>query len=417
MKLSVATLTMMLVFVLVAIGGGLALREYLKEEEVVAPPAPRIFAVALTDLQAGRVLTQNDIGLLPEPGLKQELVRQAETDAEGNLTSPHLRRRLDLEGNPVEVNGEAQYDLNLPMDVIANPGDLIGRRVKENVAKGTPYQASMFYAEGYRPALTTEVNDGRGVFTVPITNFIPGDQDVTNLRADVLFRNRAQEQPGFEPIPEQTVVLVQDARILEAGEPYVPVSAGTSTESGGSGGSADRVWTDVTLAVSRDAGAKLMSAQPNGDLMLMLYAPDSAGTEITTDDGRPASVKVTDFLEATPTPAPEVEIEPYDTIMFRGTNGFSNNSFSFDDLLRELAEVGAIDINLQPKDDDLAAHPARLTVPLNQPSNTGQRSSVAAGGNAAGDVALGGGDSGVAGSGPPDAGGGAAGNAGGRGGG
>ncbi len=378
MRLSAGTLIILIVGVLAAIGGAMLLKEYLKEEPVAAtPPPPPTFAIALGDLQPGRVLTVGDIGLVREPNLIAALERQAEAQSNGaeDVTSPYLRQRLDEEGNPIE----GAYALSLPMDTLTSPQDLIGRRVKDNIPAGTPFQASFLYPEGYRPALTTEVKDGRGIYTVGITNFLPGDQDVRNLRADVLFRNNPMNDiPGFDPIPEQTVVLVRDARILEAGEPYVADAYGQATDSGGSATRGrEQALTDVTLAVSIEDGAKLLTAQDNGDLTLVLYSDDSdAGTEISTTDDAVASVKLTDFLQATPTPPAEIEIEPYDTTIFRGTDGFSNNSFAFNDLLRELQEVGAIEIKMDPKATD-DPNPAVVTVPLNQPSNSGQRNSGA----------------------------------------
>ncbi len=382
MRLSAATLMVMIVFVLAAIIGAVALRNYLQQETVVAPPAPRQWAIAISDLPPGRVLEISDIGFIEEPELVRRLVASARQAAgDGELVLPaYIIERRDAEGNAVmDDQGNTVYDFNPPLNTIRETEFLVGRRVKENITMGSPYQASMFYSQGYRPPLTSELTDDRGLYQVAISNFQPGEQDLTNLRADVLFRNKRQDDvPGYEAIPEQTVLLVKDARIMEAGAPYFPNSSGGgSPESGFAGGNTERLLTDVTLAVSRDDGAKLMAAQNNGDLSLVLYGPESnQGTEISTEQNPQASVKLTDILEATPTPAPEIEIEPYDTIIFRGTSGFSNNSFSFDDLLRELAEVGAIEIKMDPQDNDLAANPARLTVPLNQPSNQGGGSGV-----------------------------------------
>lgn len=382
MRLSAGTLLVIILFVMLTVVGFVAVRDYLAEKPVPPPPPEMEYAIAITDLPKDRVITKSDIGIVGASTLIGIL------EAQGEAGKPYLTTVLDDKGQPVMVNGRERHRLNLPSDVMSAAmveQFIVGRRVKvDNIPASAPLQPSMFFSQGYRPPITEAVKDGRGVMTVNFTEFLPGDQDVRHLRADVVFRNRPiTDMPGYDPIPEQTTVLVKNVEILEAGAPFY-ASGSAKRADGGGATEPQKILTPVTLAVDADAAAKLTAAQNYGDLMLVLYRTSPTQEISTIDDSGAAGLTVADLLQAKPTvaPAPEINIEPFSTMIFRGTQGFAPNSFNFSDLLRELQEVGAIEIKMDPKDNGKLVNPALVTVPLNQPSNTGQRQ--ATGGNVAG---------------------------------
>lgn len=191
-----------------------------------APPRPTVVPMAGMDLPADRPITLGDIAV-------------------SQMTTEQLKER--------KMGG-----------FMTNTQQIIGRTLREPLKKGETFKPDMFYPDGTGPSLATKLEPGQRAVTVPIAQDVVGFASPGTM-VDIIFRT--SPEPGSE-LPETTVTLLENVRVLALGRSIVPgaTSPPTSRRS--------TATTSVTLAVGPEQASALKIVEGRGDLMLTLRNPD-----------------------------------------------------------------------------------------------------------------------------------------------
>lgn len=228
-RLSPGTMTVAIFAVLIGLGGAFVVRQQMHKPAL--PPLPEIAAVdkdivvpvALTDLDAGRTLTINDVAL-----------RKMSRDQFAK--SPYAGKSF------LRVTEQ-----------IAN------RKLKVSLKQGDAFLPESLYPEGMGPDLAERLQAGYRAVTVPIENIgaVLGFAQSGSF-VDVLFRVDPAEDR-----PEVTLTLLERVEVL-AIDSYTNAGHQVQLEQDGS----------VTLAVTPHQAKMLKVVEGRGALTLTLRNPE-----------------------------------------------------------------------------------------------------------------------------------------------
>lgn len=228
-RLSPGTMTVAIFAVLVGLGGAFVVRQHLHKP--AAPPLPEltvvdndiVVPVALTNLDAGRKLSINDVAL-----------RRMTRDAFA---------KSDYAGKPFLRVTEQ----------IAN------RTLRGSLKQGEPFLPENLFPEGMGPDLAERLQAGYRAVTVPIENIgaVLGFAQSGSF-VDVLFRVEPNEER-----PEVTLTLLERVEVL-AIDSYTNAGQQVQLEQDGS----------VTLAVTPHQAKMLKVVEGRGALTLTLRNPE-----------------------------------------------------------------------------------------------------------------------------------------------
>lgn len=230
-RLSPGTMTVAFVAVLVGLGGAFVVRQHLHKPAL--PPLPElkvaetdiVVPVALTDLEAGRHVTINDIAKVRVPR-----DRFAKT----------------------QYAGQAFLRVS---EQIAN------RTLKTTMKQGQAFLPENLYPEGLGPDLALRLQAGYRAVTVPIANVgaVQGFARSGSI-VDVLFRSQADAE---NERPQETMTLLERVEVL-AINTFTQLGQQVELEQDGT----------VTLAVTPHQAKTLKVVEGRGELSLTLRNPE-----------------------------------------------------------------------------------------------------------------------------------------------
>ncbi|MDY0168231.1 MAG: Flp pilus assembly protein CpaB [Thermoguttaceae bacterium] len=236
MKLSSGTLVLGVFAALFGLVGAYAAKQHLAEKpevEVPATPAAQVEIItvpmAAVALPAGRTITNADM-----------VVRK--------LTWEQIRAQ------------------GLPTEFMSAAGQLIGRTLRVELAKGSPFTPADLYPEGTGPNVAERLKPGYRAVSVPLGNPQP---EIALLSpgavVDVMFRTFPKGN-----LPETTVTLLEKIEILAINEQSFP--GGRVNGANGNGGG--RQSATVTLACTPEQVSALKVVEGRGTLSLVLRSSD-----------------------------------------------------------------------------------------------------------------------------------------------
>ena len=228
MNISPGTVIVLIFAVLFGLAGAYTVREHLREPQVQVTEQPTVeeeperviyVPMASNELPANRALTLSDIAIYK--------------------FSPEKFRRQDL-----------------PAEYMSDPEQIVGRVLKQPLAKGKAFEADAFYPEGMMQSVADRLRKGLRAVTIPVegTGALEGLVD-SSSHVDVLFRTTASGD-----VPQRTITLVEDVEVLAVDRNVVPGMV-NSTKSG-----------TVTLAVNAQQAHRLKVVEGRGDFSLTLRA-------------------------------------------------------------------------------------------------------------------------------------------------
>jgi len=231
-RLSPGTLILGVFAILLGLVGAYGVKKYFDRPAPVqaeAPPKVQTYQVPLAadDLPAGRVLSQDDVMIMP-------------------------------------MTGEQVAKAKLPPIWMSQVAQIAGRTLKEPLKRGQAFEPSLFYPKGMGPKLADMLKPGERAVTIPMER---GGVDSTFITpgtiVDVLFRAKPDTTTS---VPDVTVTLLTQVRVLAMGQSTV---AGTVTEPSQSGET-----QSVTLAVNQAQARALKVVEGRGSLSLVLRSDE-----------------------------------------------------------------------------------------------------------------------------------------------
>ncbi len=254
------TMTIGIVAVLAGLAGAYGIRSMLQEPPAEEPKKPAVKKVPManTDLPAGRVIASGDISL-------------------------------------IEISGAELQDRGLDLNqVLVDPKDIVGRRLRVPVKRGEPILTTALYLAGTGPNVSERLKPGFRAVTLSVPEAHGGDAAVGGF-VDVVFRT--EPRPGGEgiaPIPEMTVTLLSHVEVLEV-------------EKGPLGGAGRDI--QVTLAIPIDQVNLIKAVEGRGEFSLV---PRPEG-----EIGVAKSEKRETLETALGIPLPEPPEPPFRTAVYR----------------------------------------------------------------------------------------------------
>lgn len=227
-NLSPGTLILGIFAVLFGLVAAYAAKSYLQEKEAQAATGPAMVNVpmAVADLPAERIVTKDDIMVIP-------------------LTQKQLE----------------EYDQYIPYMMRSH--EIVGRTLSKPMARGSVFQIANLYPVGVGPNLADRLEEGERAVTIPFTGSIAKTGLVKpGSIVDVLFRT---QEDGGEALGETTLTLLEKVRVLAVGQQTFEHAVGT----GDTGGT-------VTLAVTALQARALKVVEDRGSLTLVLRNGDDS---------------------------------------------------------------------------------------------------------------------------------------------
>jgi Flp pilus assembly protein CpaB len=238
-RISPGTILLLFIAVLAGLLGAYVIRQRLQPKPVAANASPDSVTVPMAgaDLTAGREITMGDIVL-------------------ARLTRQQMRER-GVEG-----------------PFMTNTRQIMGRILKADLPRGSTFDPSLFYPEGFGHGIEHRLQSGFRAVTVTVE----ADDALLGFAGagswvDVMFRSHADQVRRSAPrYPETTVTLMENVEILALGKETTP-GAKPAAMSG-----RRQIEMAVTLAVTPEQAAALGVVKGRGVLSLVLRRPDDAAT-------------------------------------------------------------------------------------------------------------------------------------------
>ena len=229
-KLSPGTLLLGIMAVLFGLLGAYVVRLQMRPTAVAAQQEVQTVVVprASTDLKAGRKLTLSDIAVY--------------------RMTPQEMQQAGIQGT-----------------FMNNTQQIIGRILREDVARGDTFDTLQFYPEGVVPNPAERLKPGYRAVTVNIeAPAAVGGFATPGAWVDVLFRAEEKEDAD---LPEMTVTLVESVEVLALEEQtFTGATADQNDRS-------NKQEMAVTLAVRPEQAAALQVVAGHGQLSLALRNP------------------------------------------------------------------------------------------------------------------------------------------------
>ena len=151
----------------------------------------------------------------------------------------------------------------LPELFMVNPKQVIGRTLREPVAKGDAFTTTSFYPEGMGPSVTERLKPGYRAATIPLENSASELSLVTpGTMVDIVFRTTRE---AVKDMPETTVNLLENVEVLAIGAETFqgarPLTLGRPMETGPK--------ANVTLAVTPQQVSALKVVEGRGSMSLV----------------------------------------------------------------------------------------------------------------------------------------------------
>jgi pilus assembly protein CpaB len=163
----------------------------------------------------------------------------------------------------------------LPAEFMTNPEQIIGRVLRDPLAKGGVFLTTSLYPEGMGPDISQRLKPGLRAVTVSIEGTgIVGGLARPGAIADVVFRANASDSGS---IPETTVTLLEKVEVLAVGQNTVLGKANSGNP------------TMVTLAVNPVQANTLKVTENRGTFSLSLR--NDKDDTIATDLNAPSTLE------------------------------------------------------------------------------------------------------------------------------
>jgi len=226
-RISPGTMTIVIFALLIGLGGAYVVRQQMNKPglpplELASQSTKNIIVpIAGDDLEAGRVVTFNDI-----------VVRSF---------TPEAYAKSEFAGKPF----------------MPNTTQIIGRTLKEDTVKGGFFSPTDFYPDGFGPSVADRLQAGFRAVTVPIEDIgaVQGFASAGSI-VDVLFRSEKTADRVA-----MTITLLEEVEVLAMDRTLLP---GQSVETTGT----------VTLAVTPAQAKSLKVVEGNGMISLALRNPN-----------------------------------------------------------------------------------------------------------------------------------------------
>lgn len=258
-RISSGTMVVGMFAVLIGLGGAYLVRQQLQQVPAPAPevqaPRPTVIPMAAIDLEPGREIQKGDVLLV-------------------SFTPEQLARK------------------KFATDSMVSAPQIIGRYVREKVAKGATFTPGVLYPEGTGPSVADRLKPGYRAVTVPITSVgsvarfaSPGSV------VDVLFRTTESDE-----FPETTVLLIDKVEVLALDTSSYPkaLTAGSVTT--------DKAM--VTLAVTPKQASALKVAEGRGEFTLAMRSLEDELESAELENG----LTLNDLLRVAPNKPQKLDI-------------------------------------------------------------------------------------------------------------
>jgi pilus assembly protein CpaB len=232
---SPGTLILGIFAVLFGLVGAYAAKQYLSAPPAAVAQKPKsmIVPMAAANLVPGRTLTVGDVMLV-------------------SLTPDEIQRR------------------RLPPLFLTNPRQVIGRTLRESLAKGDAFTTTCLYPEGMGPSVTERLKPGYRAATIPLENSASELSVVTpGTTVDIVFRTNRE---AVKNMPETTVNLLENVEVLAVGSETFQGARPVGTNG------ANSAKTTVTLAVSPQQVSALKVVEGRGTMSLVARNPQDKGS-------------------------------------------------------------------------------------------------------------------------------------------
>lgn len=261
-RISSGTVLLAILAVTFGLLGAYYVQQTLKKKpiEVVeaAAETPVVVPLASAPLKAGRRVSLGDIALMP-------------------MTRAQMK------------------EAGVQRGFMANPQQIIGRILREDMVAGTTFTTSSLYPEGTGPNVVDRLEVGYRAITVPVAHdaLVSGFAQPGSF-VDVLFRAEASKTDDLETLPELTVVLLTGVEVLAVDQYTLE-----DTQVGNASPRDEQAKINVTLAVTPRQAMELHAVDGRGVLSLSLRHPDELAavermSPATLDDvlGRPNQLRM-----------------------------------------------------------------------------------------------------------------------------
>jgi Flp pilus assembly protein CpaB len=210
-------------------------------------------------------------GLVGAYGVRRQLAQQPPEPVPEPTGPPTMRipiASMDIEpGRPLTLgdlaivsgaNSQLRKDFDLPATLMTNSNQVIGRILREPIAKGAGFSPEMFYPEGQGPSVAERLKPGYRAVTIPVTGAgaLNGYASPTSF-VDILFRTG----DGVAVSPT-TVTLLEAVEVVALNRDSFPGSQKQANTS------------NVTVAVTPEQAHALKITEGRGTFSLVLRSPD-----------------------------------------------------------------------------------------------------------------------------------------------
>lgn len=177
---------------------------------------------------------------------------------------PAGRTIADGDVATVKLTNKQISQMKLPPSYMADSSQVIGRTLREAVARGQAFDPTAFYPDGIGPSVADQLAPGQRAVTIPFDgNGAEAGLITPGAMVDVLFRTSPRSD---ESLPETTVTLLDNVKVLAVDREILEGAIAKEKR-----GATNRT---VTLAVDPVQARALKVVEDRGTLTLVLRNGD-----------------------------------------------------------------------------------------------------------------------------------------------